>query len=34
MFREQARFLGLPALILYTANQSADVPQFWRELVV
>lgn len=33
-YREQARFLGLPGLILYTANQSADVPQFWRELVV
>jgi len=33
-YRAQARVLGLTALILYTANQSADVPQFWRELVV
>jgi hypothetical protein len=33
-YRDQARKAGVPALCLYTANQSADVPQYWRDLVV
>lgn len=32
--RDQARVHGLPGLILYTGNQTADVPEYWRALVV
>lgn len=34
MYRDQAKDHGIPGLCLYTANQAADVPQYWRELVV
>lgn len=33
-YRSQAQAFKLPALCLYTANQAADVPQYWRDLVV
>jgi len=33
-YREQALAGGVPGLILYTGNQSADVSDYWRELVV
>jgi hypothetical protein len=33
-YRDEARRLMCPGLILYTANQAADVPLYWRELVV
>lgn len=33
-YRDDARRLGLRGLVLYTGNQSLDVPQYWRDLVL
>lgn len=33
-YREQARSRGARGLILYAGNQAADVPDYWRELVI
>ncbi len=34
VYRSQALANGLPAVVLYTGNQTADVPQYWRDLAV